>query len=140
MNKEFLKQNILLLIFVIVGLFLILRETKFYMDINNGRYHKITAEVVGHNKHRTRSHGKWKTKYSTIYEYEQNGKTKRYESSYSSNRNIDSVGDKVYLYLNIKTNKVREKPSKMNILMGVGFMGIGIGCMLSAYRKRNGYT
>lgn len=140
MMKDFVKQNIILLIFIIVGLFLFGREAKFYIDINNGRYQKITAEVVNHKKHTTRSHGKRKTTYSTIYKYDLNGETKRYESSYSSNVNSKSIGDKVYLYLNVKTNKVREKPSKMTMLTGVVFIVLSIGRMFSTYRKRNGNT
>lgn len=129
--KNILILNAVNLIFIVIGIFLLVGDIKFYIDMNNGNYEKVSATIVDYKKHTstTRSkHGSRRktTTYSKVYEYEEDGEIKRYESSYSSNMGLGNIGDKEVLYRNIKSHKVREKPFKVKMFIGILFMGAGI--------------
>lgn len=140
--KNILIQNIGAFIFIVVGICLLVGDVKFYIDMSRGNYEEISATVVDYKKHtRTRrsKHGSRRktTTYSKIYEYEEDGEIKRYESSQSSNIDLGNVGDKAVLYRNIKTHRVREKPFKIKMMMGILFIGVGIFNMYTTYRKKS---
>ena len=140
--KNVLKQNIVAIIFSVVGICLLAGDVKFYIDMNNGNYEKISATIVDYKKHtstRRSKHGgrRRTTTYSKIYEYEEDGEIKRYESSESSNIGLGNVGDKAVLYRNIKTHRVREKPFKIKMVIGILFIGVGIYNMYTTYRTKN---
>lgn len=140
--KNILIQNIGAIIFSVVGICLLAGDVKFYIDMSSGNYEKISATIVDYKKHtstRRSKHGSRRktTTYSKIYEYEEDGEIKRYESSLSSNIGLGSVGDKEVLYRNIKTHRVREKPFKIKMMMGILFIGVGIFNMYTTYRRKN---
>ena len=100
--KKILIENIVALIFSVVGICLLAGDVKFYIDMSSGNYEKISATIVDYKKHtstRRSKHGSRRktTTYSKIYEYEEDGEIKRYESSLSSNKRYRTVGDKACL-------------------------------------------
>lgn len=139
--KDILIENIAGLIFSVIGICLLAGDVKFYIDMSNGNYEKISATVVDYKKHtstRRSKHGSRRktTTYSKIYEYEEEGEIKRYESSQRGSISLGSIGDKAVLYRNIKTHRVREKPDKISMVVGILFMGVGIFDVYTDYRKK----
>ncbi|MDE6254175.1 MAG: hypothetical protein K2M78_16345 [Lachnospiraceae bacterium] len=135
--KNVLKQIIGALICCVVGIWLLIGDIKFYIDMGSGNYEEVSATVVDYKKHtKYRKRGRTSA-YSKIYEYKEDGEIKRYESSKRSNIGLGSVGDKAVLYRNIKTHKVREKPFKTNMMIAIILIVLGIFNMFMANRPKN---
>lgn len=121
------KKILSIFIFIIAGILISGEEVKFIIDIVNGNYEKISATIVNYKEYKTElPRGRMDTSYSKIYEYKDGQKFKRYESSVVSKFDLGNIGDKEFLYRNIKTNEVRDKPYDSSLLVGMLFIGVGI--------------
>lgn len=120
------------IMFIAVGMLIAVPQAVFYVGMINGDYEEIQATVVDYEKSKSGSGRRKTTTYRKVYEYEEDGKTKRFTSSVGSNVGLGNIGDKATLYYNKKTGKVRDEPSKIMIAFGVLFSVVGIIGMYKA--------
>lgn len=110
--------------FVLIGIGVLIGGLANNNSIKNSR--EVTAKIVDfiERKYRSQQSHKWRTAYYPVYEYYDDGETKRHESNVSV-MPPKPIGTEVTLYIS-EDGKVRENQgTSIMILVGVIFAVVG---------------
>lgn len=120
----FLKMKVFLWLvmgigFILIGVDNFVKDIKFFIDRNNGKYKILNASVVDFKRSREIN----SNRYKNVYEYIEDGQVKRYISSGERNQ----IGYERFIYKNILTGEIKKGTEwKEGLLIFLMSGGLGI--------------